>query len=46
VHDLVAKHRSEFGFVLQFDQQAAIDGDLAARQRPAFSSPLFSTTNS
>ena len=34
VHDLVAEHRSQFRLVLQLDQQAAVDRDLAARQRP------------
>ena len=34
VHDLVAEHRRELGLVLQLDEQAAVDGDLAAWQRP------------
>ena len=34
VHDLVTEHGSELGFRVELRQQAAIDGDLAAGQRP------------
>ena len=34
VHDLVAEHGRELGFGVELRQQAAIHGDLAARQRP------------
>ena len=34
MHDLVAEHGSQFGLAVHFGQQAAVDRDLAARQRP------------
>ena len=34
MHDLVAEYRRELRFVLQFHQEAAMDADLAAGQRP------------
>ena len=34
MHDLVAEHGRQFGLAVHFGQQAAVDRDLAARQRP------------
>jgi hypothetical protein len=34
VHDLVPQHGRQLGLRIQLDQQAAVDGDLAARQCP------------